>query len=224
MLELLKFPDPKLRMESCPVTPDDDITELVAAMKAHVRFDALGIAAPQLGVHLRVIVLAEALPCSNSRVLINPKVTIHLGDIVSGPCVCTIKHCGQYYVGKVSYEGCLSFPGIFGGVVRWRKIDVTFIGEDGIEETVYVIGQHACVIQHEIDHLNGVLFIDHSEEAMTRLTSLIRRGGWDREDTSYAIDYPEDTIASVPQPLTSNVYNVYEELPTAMRIQSIPPT
>ena len=217
-MKLLKFPDPKLRIKSRPVTPDDDITELIAEMKSHIGFGALGIAAPQLGVHLRVIVLAEALPSSNSRVLINPKATIHLGATISGPSIYTIKHFGQYYLGRSSHEGCLSLPGVFGEVLRWKKIELTFTGENGVE-CISVIGQHACVIQHEIDHLNGVLFIDHSEEAMTQLTSLIRRGGWDREDTSDAIDYPEDTIASVPQALTSNVA---EELQTAMYIQSIP--
>lgn len=137
---------PVLRTKAAPVknpsSPDlkSLIRDLIDTMNAH---DGIGIAAPQIGVSERVIVInAEKQPL----VFINP----HLA--------------GRSLRKEEAEEGCLSIPGVFGLVKRNKQ--VTIVGFDGLGRplTVKASGLLARVCQHEIDHINGILFIDRTKK------------------------------------------------------------
>ena len=151
--EVLRLGDPRLRVVARPVEDWDDpmlqqlICDLEDTMEAR---SGAGLAAPQIGVPLRVILFGGDRP--NPRypdapllprtLLINPQLT-PLGS-------------GQ----EDGWEGCLSVPGLRGQVRRWQRL--RYQGVDGQGEAIdrIVDGFHARVVQHECDHLDGVLFPD----------------------------------------------------------------
>lgn len=136
--------DPRLRRAARPVAPDEGLGDLPARMLASMAdHDGIGLAAPQLGDLRRVIVVSdpEVRPL-RPVVMTNPEVTDTFGPDV------------------MVEEGCLSFPGIYFNLVRPRGAEVRYRDLAGNEQTLRADGMLARVIQHEVDHLDGVLFID----------------------------------------------------------------
>jgi peptide deformylase len=146
VLEILKFPDPKLKSKSLPVGKiDDNLCQLVRDM-AETMYAApgVGLAAPQVG-HLIRLVVIDVTPANqpkNLLVLINP-------EIVSTEGECTWE------------EGCLSVPDYNEEIKRKEKVTVRGHDLEGKTIEITAEGLLAIALQHEIDHLNGVLFIDH---------------------------------------------------------------
>lgn len=105
--------------------------------------NGIGIAAPQVGKSIRLIVINAK---DEALVMINPEITKHS----------LIKEWGE--------EGCLSVPLTFGDVKRFKKVKCVFINPAGKKESIEASGLMARVIQHEIDHLNGELFIDKAKK------------------------------------------------------------
>jgi len=144
--EIVKHPSTLLRRPAVPIDKigkklEKLIDLMVKTMKgAH----GIGLAAPQLGVSDRVIVIAPQ--GSKVIILLNPVITAASGEI-SGE------------------EGCLSIPGLYGNVVRAAAIKVEAYDRRGNPIAYEMEGLPARVVQHEIDHLDGVLFIDKVDEA-----------------------------------------------------------
>ncbi len=148
--EVLRMGDPRLWQKSVPVT-DFDSSELKILLDdmrdtmAHL--NGAGLAAPQIGVALRVVIFGVK---SNPRypdvaevpdtVLINPELTPLSGEIEEG------------------WEGCLSVPGMRGWVPRWQRLLYAGFDQSGNRFQREVEGFHARVVQHEVDHLDGVLY------------------------------------------------------------------
>ncbi len=122
------------------------ITDMIDTMRAT---DGVGLAAPQIGVSLRVLVMEvdnsprypgrTAIPLS---VLVNPEIMSHSEEISSG------------------WEGCLSLPGLRGEVERFESIQLTACDQNGQQISLHASGFKARIIQHELDHLNGILYPD----------------------------------------------------------------
>jgi peptide deformylase len=145
ILEIKTFPDEVLRKKSTPVeTVDDNIKELLDNM-AETMYNApgIGLAAPQVGVNKRVIVIDITGPEEKSGLMkiVNPEILEMDGEVV-----------GE--------EGCLSVPEEYAEVKRAEKIKVKFLDENSVEHIIEADGLLARAFQHEIDHLDGVLFID----------------------------------------------------------------
>lgn len=138
--------DALLRAVAAPVDPaDPSVPLLIDRMRASLAEQGgVGIAAPQVGISRRVIlVLRQDLPDEPIEAYINPQVVSCSEDMVVG------------------WEGCLSIPAGFGQVERPESIRLTYDMLDGVRGDEQVSGWTARIFQHEIDHLEGVLFIDH---------------------------------------------------------------
>lgn len=146
LLPILKFPDPRLRKIAKPVQRvDDGIRQLVADMlETMYAAPGIGLAATQVNVHKRVVVMDISETRDEPLVLINPEVST-LDDNDNAPY----------------QEGCLSVPGFFEEVERPTQIEVTALNEHGESFTLRPDGLLAVCIQHELDHLNGKLFVDY---------------------------------------------------------------
>lgn len=144
LLDILEFPDPRLRTKAKPVTQvDDGIRRLVRDM-LDTMYDApgIGLAATQVNVHKRVIVIDLSEDKSAPLTFINPEV-----EPVGGE--------------KEHEEGCLSVPGYYEPVVRPDRIRVKALNEKGESFEMECDGLLSVCLQHEMDHLEGVLFVDH---------------------------------------------------------------
>ena len=147
-LKILEFPDPRLRKKAIPVeTVDDDLRALIADM-FETMYDApgIGLAATQVDVHLRLLVTDVSSDKSEPYVLINPEI-VEMDGVT------------------VTEEGCLSVPGYYDSVERADHIRVRILDRDGKETEMEAEGLLAVCIQHEIDHLDGKLFVDYLSEA-----------------------------------------------------------
>ena len=145
LLDILEFPDPRLRTQAKPVTTvDDSIRQLVDDMfDTMYAAPGIGLAATQVNRHLQVIVIDVSEDRSAPRVFINPQVTV-LDDTLD------------------SYEeGCLSVPGFHDTVSRPAHIRVQALDRHGVPFEIEPQGLLAVCIQHECDHLNGRLFVDY---------------------------------------------------------------
>ncbi|MGE4322269.1 MAG: peptide deformylase [Sphingobium sp.] len=152
ILPILETPDPRLRTISTPVDAiDDDLRRLIADM-IETMYDApgIGLAAIQVGVPKRVLVIdlqepeeEGGEPVRRPRVFINPAI-LSSGEAMS-----------------VYNEGCLSVPEQFAEVERPASIRASWMDEDGRIHEEQLDGLLATCLQHEMDHLEGVLFIDH---------------------------------------------------------------
>lgn len=145
ILDILEFPDPRLRTVAKPVAVvDDKIRQLIDDM-FETMYDApgIGLAATQVNVHLRVVVIDVSEDRSQPMVFINPEVSI-LDEALH-----------EYD------EGCLSVPGFYESVVRPEHVRVTALDRNGEAFTLEPEGLLAVCIQHELDHLNGKLFVDY---------------------------------------------------------------
>ena len=144
---IIKLPDPRLRLVSSPVkSVDSDLRRLVEDM-FETMYDApgIGLAAIQIGVPQRVVTmdLAKKDDAKQPRVFLNPEVLWHSDD-------------------KATHEeGCLSIPEYYEEVERPSHVKVRYLDLDGSLHEIDADGILATCLQHEIDHTNGVLFIDH---------------------------------------------------------------
>lgn len=144
-LPILEFPDKRLRTRAAPVeTVDDEVRRLVDDM-LETMYDAngIGLAATQIDMHRRVIVMDVSDDRSSPRVLINPEVTT-LGD-----------------EREPLQEGCLSIPEYYAEVPRALRVHLKALDRDGTPYELEADGLLAHCIQHEHDHLEGILFVDY---------------------------------------------------------------
>ena len=156
ILPVCHFPDePVLRRKAKRVSRiDSSIQRLIDNMLETMQYiNGVGLAAPQVGVPLRVIVLR--MPEEVPMVIINPEI---------------VKRAGEQEV----TEGCLSIPGYFGEIKRSAAVTVKGRNRQGKAIRVKATGLMAEVLEHEIDHLNGVLYIDHleSQDKLHKLEAL----------------------------------------------------
>ena len=148
ILTILEFPDSRLRKKAVPVADvDDDLQILIDSMfETMYAAPGIGLAATQVDVHKRLLVADVSQEKDDPLVLINPEILERDGV-------------------AVSEEGCLSVPGYFEEVERAEHIRVRYLDRDGsvIEKDAEAL--LSICIQHEIDHLNGKLFVDYLSEA-----------------------------------------------------------
>jgi len=148
ILTILEFPDARLRTRAAEVeTVDDRLRKLIDEM-LETMYDApgIGLAATQVDVHQRLLVADISADKTEPQVLINPVILEKDGV-------------------TVTEEGCLSVPGYYEEVERAEHIRVRFLDRNGKKEEMEVEGLLAVCIQHEIDHLEGKLFVDYLSEA-----------------------------------------------------------
>ena len=143
-LEIHHFPDHRLRTRAKPVaTVDDQLRRLVDDMlETMYAAPGIGLAATQVNVHKRVIVIDLSKEQDQPLVLINPEIVEQRGV-------------------EEMEEGCLSVPGVYERVERADQIKVRALGRDGQAFDLEADGLLAVCIQHEIDHLDGKLFVDY---------------------------------------------------------------
>jgi peptide deformylase len=161
-LELHYLGDRVLRQPAKRITKvDDDVRRLVKQMlQTMYSEDGIGLAAPQVGVHKQLLVIDCDLdnPATPPLVMINPEIKQQSQD------VCVIQ------------EGCLSIPKVFLDVTRPEVIEVSYKDENGRPQKMSAKGLLSRVIQHEIDHLNGVLFVDRIDNALALNQELVKHG------------------------------------------------
>ena len=145
--EILVAPDPVLKAKAKPVDTVDDAVRQMMDDMLETMYDApgIGLAAPQIGISRRVIVMDIAQEDQ-------PKAPLYM---VNPELVWVSDHDATYE------EGCLSVPEHYADVVRPAEIRVRYLDRDGKQQELKTDGLLATVIQHEMDHLDGVLFIDH---------------------------------------------------------------
>ncbi|MFC6441701.1 peptide deformylase [Bowmanella sp. JS7-9] len=144
VLEVLRFPDERLRTVATAVEKvDADIQQLIDDMFETMRDEkGIGLAATQVNVHKRVVVMDVSEEQNNPLVFINPEIISKAGS-------------------TISEEGCLSVPNNYAKVDRAEQVTVRALDRDGNEFTLDAEGLLAVCIQHELDHLRGVLFVDY---------------------------------------------------------------
>lgn len=153
-LEILEIPDNRLRTIAKPVEAfDDTLVQLVADM-TETMYDAsgIGLAATQVDVHQRLLVLDVSETQDQPRVYINPEIISSEGS-------------------ETCEEGCLSVPGIYAEVRRAERVRVAAQNPDGSAFEEDLEGMHAICLQHEIDHLDGKLFVDYLSPLKRRMVT-----------------------------------------------------
>ena len=145
-MEVLIYPDPVLRRGGQPITEFGPALRETADRMIEAMYEegGVGLAAPQVGIELKLLVLnptGSKDDRSGERVLCNPKIVRKKGR-------------------EFDEEGCLSFPGIQAEVERWIEITVGYQDLNGEEQVLKCDGWLARIVQHEIDHLEGVFFTD----------------------------------------------------------------
>lgn len=144
---ILTFPNPILRQKAKKVSDFDDSLQSLVSDMVTTMYDApgVGLAAPQIGESIQLIVVditEEDVEEKESMVMINPEITEKEGQ-------------------QVDEEGCLSVLDLTSSVKRSRKITISYQDINGEKLELIVEDRFAVVLQHEIDHLRGILFIDH---------------------------------------------------------------
>jgi peptide deformylase len=160
ILDILKLPDPRLKQVSEPVERfDGDLRDFAAALE-ETRLAgpaAVGIAAPQVGRYQRIVIVDVSgrpkTPNHGHLILVNPEIV----------------HWEGYAIGR---EGCLSVPDYTGNVIRATGIRLKAQDLDGQDHEFAMEGYEARAVQHEMDHLDGLLFVDR---VVSRRTDLYRR-------------------------------------------------
>jgi peptide deformylase len=146
ILPLVFHPDQRLRELSVEIDQNNipDLVSLASDMSETMIVDkGIGLAAPQIGQNIRLIIVSTK---SGPQVMFNPKI---------------VKKSIRQEWGE---EGCLSIPGVFGNVKRYRTVECSFFDTKGQRQVAEAEGLLARVIQHEIDHLDGILFIDKAKD------------------------------------------------------------
>ncbi|MFZ1302043.1 MAG: peptide deformylase [Candidatus Microsaccharimonas sp.] len=168
--DIITLPNPHLRQKSVKITEiDDDIKQLITNMTdAALDWEAsrpheisAALAAVQIDLMYKVVIVRSDFDNKESNeftALINPEIVKYEGKLVE------------------DYEGCLSVKDVYGHVPRYSKIRVRAINIDGQEVRFKAEGFLARVIQHEIDHTNGIVFIDHIKDAPKAFYTLDDKG------------------------------------------------
>jgi peptide deformylase len=154
ILEILEIPDARLRTVAKPVSVfDDELRKLVEDMtQTMYQAKGIGLAATQVDVHRRLLVLDVSEAQDQPRVYINPEILESEGS-------------------ETCEEGCLSVPGVYAEVSRAEKIRITAQNTDGSFFEENLDGMHAVCLQHEIDHLDGKLFVDYLSPLKRRMVT-----------------------------------------------------
>jgi len=147
-LRILEFPDPRLRKKATPIEAVDDALRALIDDMFETMYEApgIGLAATQIDFHKRLLVADVSREKTDPYALINPQLLEKDGLIVTE-------------------EGCLSVPGYYEEVERAEHIRVRFLDRNGDEIEMEAEGVLAVCIQHEMDHLDGKLFVDYLSEA-----------------------------------------------------------
>ena len=147
ILKIYEYPDPVLRKKTVKVTAfDEELTTLVEDM-ADTMYNApgIGLAAPQIGRSVKLIVVDTTVQIDGEKEymsMVNPEIITHEGI-------------------QLDEEGCLSVPELTANVKRYKRITVSYQNLEGHTQEFSSEGRFSVVLQHEIDHLNGILFLDH---------------------------------------------------------------
>lgn len=160
LLPILEYPDPRLKQESQALqSVDDALRAYIADLEQTMRAGpgGVGIAAPQTGHFLRLVIV---------DVSAKPKISHHGRLVLINPEI--LKWEGM----KVGREGCMSVPDFTGNVIRAERIRLRYLDEQGQEQQLESEGYEARAIQHEIDHLDGLLFLDR---LVSRRNDLFKR-------------------------------------------------
>jgi peptide deformylase len=152
ILPIIIAPNKILREKSKDINPEDlkkaEMKKLLLNMeKTMLEEDGLGLAAPQIGKNLNIFVVNDK---GKTLFIINPKIT------------------KRSWAKVVDQEGCLSIPNTFGDVLRHKKINITYINEKGKKQKISASNLLARIMQHENDHLNGILFTDKAENIIVK--------------------------------------------------------
>ncbi len=144
-LTILEFPDPRLRTKAKPVTEVTDETRQIISDMFETMYAApgIGLAATQVDIHQQIIVIDTSEEKNEPLVFINPVITVQNQELDNYD------------------EGCLSVPGFYETVERPKGVKVEAINKEGEPFVIEPEGLLAVCIQHEIDHLNGKLFVDY---------------------------------------------------------------
>jgi peptide deformylase len=144
LLSILHYPNPRLRLQARPVEAVTDEIRTLAADMLETMYAApgIGLAATQVDRQLRVVVIDVSRTHDQPLCLINPEIMDKEGE-------------------EEMEEGCLSVPGVYDNVRRAEKVRVRFLSLEGKEMAIDADGLLAVCIQHEIDHLDGKLFVDY---------------------------------------------------------------
>lgn len=159
LLPILHYPDPRLHTRASPVTVvDESIRQLVSDLEETMRAaEGIGLAATQVNVHKRVIVLDVSEDQQHLQVFINPRLISSDGQVERE-------------------EGCLSVPGIYDRVTRADRVVVEALDRDGKPFTIQAEGLLATCIQHEMDHLEGKVFVEYlSQLKLNRIRTKLRK-------------------------------------------------
>jgi peptide deformylase len=145
LLPILCYPDPRLHTVAKPVQSVDARIQALVADMLQTMYDAegIGLAATQVDVHERVIVIDVSEERNQPLVLVNPQITWASEEV------------------QLADEGCLSVPGIYDGVERSTSIRVRALDGEGKEREIAAEGILAVCIQHEMDHLQGKVFVEY---------------------------------------------------------------
>lgn len=139
-MQIITYPNPILRQKTQEIENFSNIQKIIPEfVKTMIDHDGIGLAAPQIGKSIKLIAIQTK---DGPEIFINPKIT------------------SKSLKKEIAEEGCLSLPKIFGKVKRAYKITVRFQDEKGNKQKIVAKGLYARVLQHEIDHLDGILFID----------------------------------------------------------------
>jgi peptide deformylase len=144
ILDILHFPDPRLRKKAEPITQVDDQVRQTVDDMFQTMYDApgIGLAANQVNIHKRIIVIDISKENEQPLCLINPEILDSQGE-------------------EEMEEGCLSVPGFYEQVRRSAQVRIRALDRDGHEFELMAEGLLAVCVQHEIDHLDGKLFVDY---------------------------------------------------------------
>jgi peptide deformylase len=159
LLTILEYPDARLRTKAVPVRQVDDamrrlIDDMIETMYAA---NGVGLAATQVNVHQRLVVIDVSEQRNEARAFINPEIIAREGV-------------------EVSEEGCLSVPGMYDNVERAERVTVRALDRHGESFTLQAEGLLAVCIQHEMDHLEGKLFVDYlSDLKRTRIRKKLEK-------------------------------------------------
>ncbi|MEM9209583.1 MAG: peptide deformylase [Pseudomonadota bacterium] len=148
LMNVLEFPDPRLRTKAVPVEAVNDALRALIDDMFETMYAApgIGLAATQVDVHKRLLVADVSSEKDAPHALINPTILEKDGIVITE-------------------EGCLSVPGFYAEVERAEKIRVAYLDRDGDQQETEMEGLLAVCVQHEIDHLDGKLFVDYLSEA-----------------------------------------------------------
>ena len=144
VLNVLRFPDEKLRTKAKPVEEVNDEIRTIVDNMFETMYDenGVGLAATQVDIHLRIVVMDVTEDKSQQLTLINPKITRKEGSMLND-------------------EGCLSVPGCYAKVTRAEQVTVEALDRNGEMQSIDADELLAICIQHELDHLEGILFVDY---------------------------------------------------------------